>query len=263
MSGIRNEITLHTEIEKWNPEKSIKEMQVKVKNWKNLTAEIMREIYIAHKYFTSREKCEDDECSGITWQAYCNAVGLSKTTAYNWLKRFTPAELSATGADVFRTAEEQKELLRLEKETQAQGRAERIRIYQETGNFPEGWTNDDYIELCRIKQIEDAREAARFWSEMETRQTTPRRDYFQEILKMTDSKQTRRFALQTKEQQIMQERAFTALERYLTQFQDLKTRLEATVNLAEKLKQTINIYYEEMLLQQELNPESGAEGDLL
>ncbi len=216
MEQTKNEIELQTKIQKWNREKSVAKMQKKIGQWKTLTVEIARELFLAHQNLTGQQgqhtNPDADNFIAYTWGNYCEDIGIQPRTAHNWLKRFIPAELSQTGENTLLSPEEFRQTEEAKQIEEAKGQTARIQLYLKTGIRP---------------------------------------DYFQEILEISTRKRAKRLALETPEQNIIQEKTFLALDQYLCQFQDYQTRLIAAVNLQERLKQVVNVYAEEEILKAE------------
>ena len=76
--------------ELWDYDSSVEKMQVLILNWKNISTDILNELYIARKVLSSQGTRNDlsDEKKG--WSNYCDEIGLSRQTIHNWLKRFDP-----------------------------------------------------------------------------------------------------------------------------------------------------------------------------
>lgn len=76
----------------WNYEDSIAKVKPMIYKWKNLTFEILQELYIA------REKLSQvgnpnftigaNAPIGKTWNQYCQEIGIAKSTANRWLNSF-------------------------------------------------------------------------------------------------------------------------------------------------------------------------------
>ncbi len=265
MEQTKNEIVLRTKIQKWNREKSVAKMQKKVTQWKTLTVEIARELFLAHQNLTSqrgqRTNPEAEDYIAYTWGDYCEDIGINRETARRWLKRFIPAELNGKKGDYLLSPDElkaQNDLL--QKEMQAAQEA-RFAYFERTGKVPEDWTRADQLEWQRRQSDKAAKAIADRWSEKALAKVKPRKDYFQEILEISARKRAKRFALATQEQTIVQEQTFIALDQYLSQFDDYQTRLYAAVNLQERLKQQVNIYAEEVITQEELKASEESDAD--
>jgi len=65
--------------ENWDYEDSINKMQPIVYKWKNITIGMASEIYIA------REVLRKDKSKRSQWGKYCEAIGVTKETANNWI----------------------------------------------------------------------------------------------------------------------------------------------------------------------------------
>lgn len=76
----------------WNYDSSVSKMKELVLTWKNISIEILDELYITKKNLKSqgvRNDLLDDEQKG-GWENYLIEVGLSKETVRRWLKQYNP-----------------------------------------------------------------------------------------------------------------------------------------------------------------------------
>ena len=64
---------------------------------------VLRTLYITREFLNNqkgqRKDPTADDYIAVTWNWYCQSLGLCRRTANNWLKNFTPAELSEDGKD--------------------------------------------------------------------------------------------------------------------------------------------------------------------
>jgi hypothetical protein len=66
-------------------------MKAKVWKWKRITAQMMREVWVAHEMLTVRADRNGTVAYATeTWEGYCDAIGLDRTTAWRWLQRYDP-----------------------------------------------------------------------------------------------------------------------------------------------------------------------------
>jgi len=79
--------------EKWDYNKSVKDMRVFVRGWKKMTAEFL------WKLFTIREFLKKYEKLGKTpsWADFCKEAGLSMKVVNGWLRACDPSELLKAG----------------------------------------------------------------------------------------------------------------------------------------------------------------------
>src|SRR3990172_1692235 len=73
--------------EVWDCEKSVEKVKKMVYQWKNLTAEIAVDLFIAREKLSSQGLRTDigTNVPKLTWAAYCESIGLEKRTANRWL----------------------------------------------------------------------------------------------------------------------------------------------------------------------------------
>ena len=78
--------------EEWNYDTSVLKMRGLVVQWKNISIEILRELYIAKQKLTAQGVRNDLDPNGskLGWEHYLNDVGLSKETVRRWLLRYDP-----------------------------------------------------------------------------------------------------------------------------------------------------------------------------
>lgn len=67
---------------------------------------VFRALYIAREFLNNQKGQRKDRTAedyiAYTWNDYCQEIGASRHTVNNWLKNFTPAELSEDGKDHIR-----------------------------------------------------------------------------------------------------------------------------------------------------------------
>ncbi len=71
----------------WDFEESVSRVRQVVYRWKNLTAELAEELYIAREALSTGGRSRNGE---HTWNEYCVAVGVTRQTANGWLRRWFP-----------------------------------------------------------------------------------------------------------------------------------------------------------------------------
>jgi len=76
----------------WNYRKSVKKMKRLVLNWKNISVEILNELYIARIKLSAQgiRNDLDPNSSKLGWENYLREIGLSKETVRRWLSRYNP-----------------------------------------------------------------------------------------------------------------------------------------------------------------------------
>ena len=65
----------------WDYDKSVAVMVTHYRNWKSLTVELLSELYVA------RAVLSKPHSNNSGWADYCDAIGIPKRTANNWLRR--------------------------------------------------------------------------------------------------------------------------------------------------------------------------------
>jgi hypothetical protein len=76
----------------WDYQESIKKVRNLILRWTTITIEILHELWIANKVFSSQGYRSDLVPNGtkFTFRDYCHKVGISKSSAYRWLERYDP-----------------------------------------------------------------------------------------------------------------------------------------------------------------------------
>jgi hypothetical protein len=76
----------------WSYENSVSKMRGLVLSWKNISIEILSELYIAREKLSSQGVRNDLDPNGakLGWEHYLNDVGLSKETVRRWLSKYNP-----------------------------------------------------------------------------------------------------------------------------------------------------------------------------
>lgn len=65
-----------------------------ITSWKSLTGEILEELYIAREKLSKEGRPKTEPTGSVyTWVGYLNDIGLAKTTANRWLKRWMTPEI--------------------------------------------------------------------------------------------------------------------------------------------------------------------------
>jgi len=86
----KNEIVIP---ENWNYEDSVKKVKVLVYKWKNLTTELITELWTAHEIIDGRgrpkiiDKISLNGNKCYSFSQYCQDCGITKMTAWRWLRR--------------------------------------------------------------------------------------------------------------------------------------------------------------------------------
>ena len=76
----------------WDYRKSVKKMKKLVLNWRNISVEILNELYIARIKLSAQGVRNDLDPNGskLGWENYLREIGLSKETVRRWLGRYNP-----------------------------------------------------------------------------------------------------------------------------------------------------------------------------
>jgi len=76
----------------WDYRKSVKKMKRLVLNWRNISVEILNELYIARIKLSAQGIRNDLDPNGskLGWENYLRDIGLSKETVRRWLSRYNP-----------------------------------------------------------------------------------------------------------------------------------------------------------------------------
>lgn len=91
---VLNEIKVVSVPQDWNYTKSVKKMRRLVLSWKNISVEILHELYIAKTKLVQQGVRNDLDPNGVKlgWESYLREVGLSKETVRRWLSRYNSDE---------------------------------------------------------------------------------------------------------------------------------------------------------------------------
>jgi len=229
-------LALAKAVRRWDYDKSIEKMRPLIRQWKKATVEMLRELYLAREFLTNQKgQHKDPEADNYivySWSGYCGELGLTYQTANNWLRPFTPRELSETGKDAFL----------LEPPMKTESTADlalmdaRIEKALRAGKRPADWTDKEEAELKR--RLENARfqQLAEQYNMPAVAKTHT--DYFTETLRR--SKDIINFKLTDHNQILAQASVFDHAEAYLNTFKDPETKAQAAFNLALKTKNLAN-----------------------
>ncbi|MCL2808658.1 MAG: hypothetical protein FWD24_01190 [Treponema sp.] len=246
---------LSKKIKRWDYDSSVSKMRPLVRQWKKATIEMLRELYLAREFLTSQKgQHKDPEADDYiihTWSGYCGELSMSYQTANNWLRPFTPRELSDTGKDV----------LLLEspvKNEHVANRAlmqARVNEVMRTGERPTDWTDEEDAELQR--QMKNAR-LAEIAESCNAPTYFKANDYFSDALKR--SKDITNFKLENSVQIQAQYKVFKYIEEYLSAFEDAETQARAAFNIALKTRNYANEYAEKNFQIKNAQLNEGGEG---
>ena len=79
------------EQKEWDYDQSVEKMRKLVVRWKNLSLEIIQELYLARLKLSNQDRRSDLKSSQnqqLTWTQYLNDIGLARTTVHNWLSKY-------------------------------------------------------------------------------------------------------------------------------------------------------------------------------
>ncbi|MBR1639033.1 MAG: hypothetical protein IJ688_06575 [Treponema sp.] len=242
------------EIDTWNAEEAVRTLRPKVEQLKKVSLEVARELWIAHQSLTQRggdRRSEDAQTFGFC--DFLDLVGLSKKTAYLWLKLYDAAN------DKVRTPEE----LQLENAKSANpALPQHDSAFEDlivkamlTGVRGEGWTNE-HERIYKIRKAnERLAELARTWGKKKIRLNWGDDDYFAQTL-LHNGRQYAKINLESKDQYEAQLNIFGALTDFLTSIQDPATRLAAVCNIGLRVRELVNDLADE---EKKLNAFTGVE----
>lgn len=233
-------VALAMEIARWNYKESVSRTAPKVLNWRNLTIEVVKELYIAREALNSqkgqRKDPDAEDYIEYNWSDYCEEIGLSRRTANNWLARFIPAEESETGEALLLEAPKANPDAQRSAEAR-QARDDRIAEYRATGVRPEGWTAEDELELSKRLHNERLHRMAKEIADRKITSLKPRMDYLASVEAHTRT--GRRYRLDP-DQQIMEADLQSTVKSFFLTFTDPEQRLRVAYNLTIAVKNIVN-----------------------
>jgi hypothetical protein len=228
-------MALERKISRWNYDRSVERTKPLARQWTHATGELFRELYLAKEFLTGQKGQRKDPAKEnyirYSWEGYCKDIGIPKWTANNFLKRFTPREISATGKDILLLDAPEKE------DTTAKIALRESRIIRalRKGEIPDDFTKEETAELKRRMKEAQLEE----WVEKyKAPSIAVAKDYFSDAMRR--SKDIVSFKLDTREQVQAQITAFRYIEAYLATFDDPETRARAAFNLALKTRNLVN-----------------------
>ena len=76
----------------WSYSKSVTKMKKLVFSWKNISVEILEELYVAKIKLSAQGVRNDLDPNGskLGWENYLRDIGLNKETVRRWLSRYNP-----------------------------------------------------------------------------------------------------------------------------------------------------------------------------
>ncbi|MBR5965383.1 MAG: hypothetical protein IK015_04645 [Treponema sp.] len=236
------------EIDSWDAAAAIQDLQPKVERLKSASVEVCRSLFIAHEALARRggdRRSEDAQTFGFC--DFLDAVGITRKTAYVWLKLYDPA------TDSF-VAPEQLALQAAKQVNPATGelspavqelqsKKERLIAHaMATGErlYEEGWTElGCEKEYTLRKSNERLAEITRTWMNKKISVGVGKNDYFSTTV-LANARNYAKINLESKEQYKAQMAVFDTLDLYLKSFSDPATRMAAVCNMALRIRGTIN-----------------------
>ena len=139
----------------WEYDTSVERVRPMVVSWKNLTVELVEELYRARETLSKPGERTDLTSSqmGRGWMQYLNDVGLAKSTVHRWLERYVPEERKLLTPEEL---EERKQIETRAKQDADKARVGKVLQFERTGKTPEDW--DESAEKLAAKRAKDSRE---------------------------------------------------------------------------------------------------------
>ena len=242
------------EIDSWNIEDAVARIRPKVEHFRKVSLEVARDLWIAREALVQRggdRRSEDAPTFGFC--DFLELVGISKKTAYLWLKLYdaandrvlTPEEFALSNAKSANPAIPQidSEFERL------------IAHAMATGERLAGWTNEHERVYKIRKANERSAELARTWGKKKIKLNWGDNDYFAKTL-LHNGRQYTKINLENRNQYEAQLNIFGALSDFLTSIENPATRLAAVCNIGLRVRELVNEIAE---TDRELNAFSGVD----
>jgi len=138
----------------WEYDTSVERVRPMVVSWKNLTVELVEELYRAREALDSRGLNRGKEkVPNGTFSEYLDDVGLARTTVHRWLERYVPEERKLLTPEEL---EERKQIETRAKQDADKARVGKVLQFERTGKTPEDW--DESAEKLAAKRAKDSRE---------------------------------------------------------------------------------------------------------
>jgi len=117
--------------EEWNYQASVSKMKPLVYKWKNLTVEMLSELFRARLNLSRTGRPESGSNEPIkTWTGYCQEIGLARSTVNRWLQYFDPEYRKLIEEPPVEYDEDYKAFIRAKLELIQEGRADEIGPYE-------------------------------------------------------------------------------------------------------------------------------------
>ena len=229
------------EIDTWSMESAVAHLRPKVEQLKSVSLDVARDLWIAHEALAQRggdRRSEDAQTFGFC--DFLEVVGISKKTAYLWLKLYDPAADRVRDPEELAPARSANPVL-----PEAQDEFERLVAHaMATGERPAGWTNEHERAFKIRRANERLAELARTWGKKKIRLNWGNDDYFSRTL-LSNGKRFTKINLESKAQYEAQLSLFGMLSDFLTSIQDPATRLAAVCNIGLRVRELVNEIAEE------------------
>ena len=242
------------EIDSWNMENAVAELRPKVEEFKKASVEICRSLFIAHEALAQRggdRRSEDAQTFGFI--DFLDLVGISKKTAYIWLKLYDPSTdsfISPEESDVKSLKSANPALPQYDSTFE-----QLIAQAMATGIRGEGWTNEHERVYKMRKSSEHIAELARIWGKKKIRLNWGEDDYFSKTL-LQNGRMYAKVNLENKAQYEAQLTVFGMISDFLTSIEDPSVRLSAVCNIGLRVRELVNDIAEE---EKKLNAFSGVQ----
>ena len=242
------------EIDGWNMESAVQTLRPKVEQLRKVSLDVARDLWIAHEALAQRggdRRSEDAQTFGFC--DFLELVGLSKKTAYLWLKLYDPSGDRVLTPEEYALANAKSANPEL---PQADSDFERLIAHaMATGERLAGWTNEHERVFKIRKANERAAELARTWGKKKIRLNWGDDDYFSKTLLLNGKRYTK-INLENRDQYEAQLNIFGALSDFLTSIENPATRLAAVCNIGLRVRELVNEIAE---TDRELNAFSGVD----
>lgn len=144
--------------ESWDYTASVERVKPMVVRWRNLTVELVDELYRAREALDGRGRTAHGkvEVPNGTFTDYLNDVGLAYRTVHRWLERYVPEERKLLTPEEL---EERKQIETRAKQDADKARVGKVLEFERTGRAPDDW--DESAEALAAKRAKDAEERKR------------------------------------------------------------------------------------------------------
>lgn len=236
------------EIDSWNIEDAVARIRPKVEHFRKVSLEVARDLWIAREALVQRggdRRSEDAPTFGFC--DFLELVGISKKTAYLWLKLYdaandrvlTPEEFALANAKsanpaIEEMSPEQQELHRRKEQLIAHAMATGERLYEKGWN--ELGCEKEYLIRAHNERLA---EITRTWMKKVQISYYGKDDYFSTTV-LANGRAFQKVNLETKVQYDAQVAVFDMLDKYLKTFDDPAVRMAAVCNLGLRIRATIN-----------------------